>query len=107
MLCATYNCDYLPHTRFLRFCLIIFRLNTDFPFQFCVFTVKSPNVTQRSDFQDKAFKKSKNLLPFFRKTIGSNNSFSLIENIIRFFKIAKFEFKVTVHYGLWTKDTQL
>ena len=72
-------------------------------------TVKSPNVrpTQRSVSQENAFKKSKNMLPFFRKTTGSNNSFTLIENNLRFFKIAKFEFKVTVHYSLWARCTQL
>ena len=34
---------------------------------------------------------------FFRKAIGSNKSFTLIE--LQVFKIAKFEFRVTVHYG--------
>ena len=55
-----YNCDYLPHSKF-RFNLIDFQLNTDFPSQFCVFTVKSPSVTQRSVSQENAFKKSKGL----------------------------------------------
>ena len=32
----TYNCDYLPHTTFC-FYLINFQLNTNFPFQFCIF----------------------------------------------------------------------
>ena len=70
-------------------------------FQFCIFTVKSPSVTQRSVSQENAFKKSKNLLAFVHKTIGSNKSFTLDENNFRFFKIAKFEFKVTVHHSLW------
>ena len=35
-MCDTYNCDYLKHSTF-RFNLIEFLLNTDFPFQFCVF----------------------------------------------------------------------
>ena len=65
------------------------------------FTVKSPSVTQRSVSQENAFKKSKNQSLFCRKTICSNNSFTLIENNFRFFKIAKFEFKVKVHYNLW------
>ena len=43
----------------------------------------------------------------FCKTIDSNNSFTLIENNYRFFTIAKFEFKVTVHYGLWAICIQL
>ena len=61
----THNCDYLPHT--FRF---IFQLDTDFPFQFCVFiTVKSPSVTQRSVFQENVFKKRKTYrLNYFRKT---------------------------------------
>ena len=78
-MCDTYNCDYLQHSTF-RFHLTDFQLNTDFTSQFCVFTVKSPSVTQRSVSQEYAFKKSKNLSPFFRRTIGSNNSFTLIEN---------------------------
>ena len=57
-MCDTYNCDYLKHST-LRFNLIDFQLNTDFPFQFCVFLPqKSPNVTQRSVSQENAYKKS-------------------------------------------------
>ena len=37
--CDTYNCDYLQHSTF-RFNLIDFQLNTDFPFQFCIFDRK-------------------------------------------------------------------
>ena len=48
------------------------------------FTVKSPNITQRSISQESAFKKSKNPSPFLRKTIGLNNSFTLTENNFRF-----------------------
>ena len=43
------------------------------------FTVKSPSVTQRSVSQENAF----------NKTIGSNNSFTLIEKENQVFKIAK------------------
>ena len=35
-MCDTYNCDYLKHST-LRFNLVDFQLNTDFPSQFCVF----------------------------------------------------------------------
>ena len=49
-------------------------------------TVKSPTITQRPVSQENAFKKSKNLSAFFRITIGSNNSFTLIENIFRFLR---------------------
>ena len=49
------------------------------------FTVKSPSVTQRSVSQENAFKKDKNPSFFFRETIGSNNSFTLVENDFSFF----------------------
>ena len=75
------------------------------------------SVTQKSIFQENAFKKAKARRPFFCKAMGSNNSFTLIENnfvllffffFFFFFKIAKFEFKVPVHYySLWVKCTQL
>ena len=75
-----------PH--FVSIYLIDFQLNTDFSSQFCVFlNVKSPSVTQRSVSQDNAFKKSKNLLPFCRKTISSYNSFTLIKNSFRFLRL--------------------
>ena len=55
--------------------------------EFCVFTAKSPSVTQRSVSQENAFKKSKTRrLFFFRKIIGSNSSFTLIENNFRFLR---------------------
>ena len=56
-MCDTYNIDYLKYSTF-RFNLIDFQLNTDFPSQFYVFTVKSPNVTQRTVSQENAYKKS-------------------------------------------------
>ena len=56
-MCDTCNCDYLKHNTF-RFNLINFQFTTDFPSQFCVFTVKSPSVTQRSVSQENAYKKS-------------------------------------------------
>ena len=70
-MCDTYDCDYLKHNIF-RFNLIFFQLNTDFPSQFCVFTVKWPSVTQRSVSQENAYKKSLNPSPFLHKTIGSD-----------------------------------
>ena len=78
----TYNRDYLSHTTF-HFYLIDFELNTDSLPHFTFFSVKSPSVTQRSVSKENAFKESKNLLPFLCKTIGSNNSFTLIENNFR------------------------
>ena len=56
-MCDTYNCDHLKHSTF-RFNLIDFQLNSDFPSQFCVFTVKSPSITQRLVSQENAYKKS-------------------------------------------------
>ena len=53
-----YNCDYPPYTTF-RFYLSDFQLNTDFLSEFCVFTVKSPGVIQRSVSQENAYKKRK------------------------------------------------
>ena len=45
---------------------------------------------------------------FLLKTMSLNDSFTLIENnLFPVFKIAKFEFKVTVHYGVQAKSTQL
>ena len=104
----TYNGNYLQHSTF-HFNSIAFQLNTDFPSQFCVFTGKSLSVTQRSVSQENAFIKSnKNPSLLFRRTIGSNSSFTLL-NWKQFlvFKIAKFEFIVTVHYSLWAKCIQL
>ena len=92
-LCDTYNCDYLPHNTFS------FLLNQ--------FSVRY-RFTQRTDSQENAFKKSKNPSAFFpRKTIGSNNLFYSNWKQFQIFKMGKFEFKVTVHYSLWAKCTQL
>ena len=56
-MCDTYNYGYLKHSTF-RFNLIDFQINADFPSQFCVFSVKSPSVTQRWVSQENAYKKS-------------------------------------------------
>ena len=85
-MCDTYNCDYLRYSTF-RFNLIDFQLNTEFPSQFCVFYRKSPSVTQRSVSQENAYEKSsKNPSPFLHKTLGSDNSFTLIENSFRYLR---------------------
>ena len=52
------------------------------------------------------FKKSKTRVFLFRKTIGSNTSFTVIEKN-QVFKIAMFELKETVHYGLWEESGPL
>ena len=43
----------------------------------------------------------------FCKTEGSDDSFSVIKNNFRFSRKQSFEYKVTVHYGLGEKYTQL
>ena len=76
----------MPHTTF-RFYLIDIQLNTDFPFHILrFFIVTSSSVSQTSVSQENAFKKSKNPSPFFRNTIGSNNSFTLFENNFGFLR---------------------
>ena len=50
-------------------------------------------------FLKKVLLKITKIRRFFLNTVGSNNSFTLIEKKNQGFKIAKFEFKVTVHYG--------
>ena len=73
-MCDTYNCDYLKHRTF-RFNLIVFQLDTDFPSQFCVFTVKSPNL----HFCDKSISyqgtKIWNNIPSHVKSSENLNSF--------------------------------
>ena len=98
-MCYSCYCNYCPHSKFF-FYLINFQLNTDFPPQFCIFRVKSLSITSRSFSQENSFKKSKNLLAFLLKTIGSNNCFTLIENSFQVFETAKFESKIP----LWIMD---
>ena len=57
----------------VHFYFIDFQLNRDFPSQLCVFNVKSLSVTQRSGFQENAFKKSKNRRLFFLFFFFSQN----------------------------------
>ena len=105
-------CTYITHITVIIFCtanfayrfyLIDFHLNIDFPFQFCVFSVKS--ATYRSVSQENAFKNSKKS----KKHYDYRLKWFFYSNWKQFreFEIPKFEFKVTVHYGLWTKCTQL
>ena len=97
-ICNTYNCEYLPNTTF-RFYSIDFQFNADFPYEFAFFTVKSPSVTQRSVSQENAFKTSKKT-PYNRKSLFYSNW-----KQSQVFKIAKFEFKVTVHPVVSPQDT--
>ena len=100
--CYSYNFDYLLHSKF-RCYKIIFLVKYTFSLPKLRFlSAKLPSVTQRSVSREKSFKKSKHPSPFPRKTKGLNNPFTLIETIIfQVVRIAKFEFKVTVQYGLW------
>ena len=45
-----------------------------------VFSAKSPTDIQKSDSQENDVKKSQHQSPFLDKNLGSNNSFTLIEN---------------------------
>ena len=63
------------------------------------FNVKSRSVKGWS-LKKMLLKKSKNPSAFVYRTIGSNNSFTVIEYNFRFFKIAKFECNNT----LWPMD---
>ena len=82
-MCDTYYCDYY-HILFL---LNQFSVKYRLPFpNMRFFIAKSPSVTQRSVSQENAYKKSKNPSPFFRKTLGSYNYFTLIENNFRFLR---------------------
>ena len=73
----------------ISFLLIWFSVKYKFSFQIWhTVSVTSLSITQRSVSQENAFKMSKNRSLFvFAKTIGSNNSFTLIWNNV--FKIAK------------------
>ena len=87
-ICDTSNYDYQAHTIF-RVCLIDFQLNTDFPSQFCVFyrKIKDRFLKKKKKKKKKLFKRAKTQrVFFFLKTIGSNNSYTLIENDFRFLR---------------------
>ena len=73
---------------------------------FALFSVKSCSITQWLVSRENTCKKSKNPSTFFRKTMGSNISFILIEKI-QVFKTAKVKFSVTVHFVIWEISTQL
>ena len=82
---------YVTHIIVIFCCTLHFvllnqlQLNTDFPI-FAFFTVKLPSVTKRSVSQENALQIAITYHFFFCKTIGSNNSFTLIENNFRFLR---------------------
>ena len=61
----------------------------------------------KDQFLKKILLKRAKTCPLFCKTIGLNNFFYSNWTQFQVFKIAKFEFKVTVHYRLWVKCTPL
>ena len=63
-MCDTYNCGYLQHSTF-RFNLTDVQLNTNFPSQHCVFTVKSPSVNQDRFLKKMLLKRTKTRRHFF------------------------------------------
>ena len=94
---------WLSDAHHISFELNRFSVKYWFPFPTLRFL---PSVTQRSVPQENAFKRSKKTLRLFpRKTIGSIHLYNCKQ--FQVFKIAKFDFKVTVHYRLWAKYTQL
>ena len=70
----------------ISFLLNQFSVKYGFPFPICVFYRKTPSVTQWSVSRESAFKKSRNPSAFVRKTISSNNSFTLIKNDLWFLR---------------------
>ena len=69
---------------------MIILFNTDFPSQFAGFYLVQ---NQLALLKVRSFVFLSFVLFVCLQTVGSNNSFTLIEN--------KFEFKVTVQYDLW------
>ena len=64
-------------------------------------------IRRKAYFILNAVKKSKNSSPFFSAKLSAQIILLLQLKTIQVFKIAKFEFQVAVHYGLWAKWTQL
>ena len=79
--CYSYNYEYLPLSRF-SFYQIDFKLNTDLPSKFRIFSAESRSVAQRSVSKENAFNNGKH--PPFCKTKGSNtligNNFRLLNS---------------------------
>ena len=110
LICGTYNCDYLLHTAFCLYLTDFQLIQISLP-NFAFFTVKSPSITQRSVFKifsRKCFQKEQKPVAFLSQNYRLKKSFNFNWKQFQVFKIAKFEFKVTVHYYcLWAKCTQL
>ena len=103
---ATYATHKLVIYYRISFQLTWFSVKYRFSFQILrVFhRKKSPSYTQRLVSHENACKKEQKSVAFFpRKTLGSKNFFYSNWKQFQVFKIAKFEFNVTVHYGWWGK----
>ena len=89
------------HTAKFVYIKLMFR-NTDFPSRVFVFSAKVRFLKQM------LLKKANTRSLFLCKTTGTNNYFTLIKkkkNQAEICKIAKFEFNVTEHYGLWQNES--
>ena len=84
-MCDTYNCDYLKHIT-LRLNLIDFQLSSDFRFPILRFLPQNHLASLKDRFLKKMLIKRANPSPFLHKTIGLDNSFTLIENNFRFLR---------------------
>ena len=100
-MCDTCHCDCLLHITFL---IKDFQLKTDFPSQFSVFLLLNHLALLKDRFLKKMLlqwaKTCRLFLQNYRLFYSNWKQF-------QFFKIEKFEFKVTVHYGLSAICTQL
>ena len=56
---------------------IDFQLNTDFPYNFAFLPQNHLALLKDRFLKKMLLKRAKNTSPFFRKTLGSNNSFTL------------------------------
>ena len=104
-----YNCDYLPHAHFVFIELIFswtqsLRSNFAVYLFFSVLTSKSPGITQTSIVEENSLINKKSP-PSFAKFKVQYFLYSYWK--FQVFKIAKFEFQVTVHCGRWIKCYQL
>ena len=92
--------NFLKNRYFANNFVIILRtanfVSTNLIFAFS--RAKSPSVTERAVSQENAFKKRKYSSPFLNKTIGLNNTFTLIESNFRFLRY------LTVQHSLWQND---
>ena len=85
-ICDTYNCDYLQHTTLILFLINRFLVKYRFPFPILRFLPLNHVALPKDQFLKKMLLKRAKPVSFFHKTIGSNNSFTLIENNSRFLR---------------------